>query len=203
VIGKLKGIVDSIATDHLLLDVGGVGYLVFASSRTLSRLPGEGEATSLLIDTHVREDHIHLYGFASEEERQSFRVLLTVQGVGTRLALAILSAFDAATLAQAIAMEDTKLLTRANGVGAKLASRMVTELKGKLDTGWQSAPVMQTGSATAPHTTDRVVQDAVSALEHLGYGKSESLNAVQRAHAEHPTHALERLIPEALRQLAA
>src|SRR5271154_6781063 len=137
-IGKLRGLIDTIDDDSVIVDAGGVGYLVFCSSRTLAALPPVGEAAQLIIETHVREDHIHLYGFPDAVERDWFRLLMTVQGVGVRMALAILSVFAPAQLAQAIAARDDKSLTRVSGVGNKLAERLTTELKdkaGKLPSG--------------------------------------------------------------------
>src|SRR5690606_4826487 len=125
------GVVDEIAEDHLLLDVNGVGYVVFASTRTLARMPERGGSAGLLIDTHVREDHIHLYGFAERDEREWFRLLLTVQGVGARHALSILSVLETGDLANAVLAQDKTAVTRASGVGPKLAQRVVAELKDK------------------------------------------------------------------------
>ena len=130
-IARLRGLLDSAGTDHAVIDVNGVGYLVFAAGRTLDRLPKPGEQVTLLIDTHVGEDHIRLYGFLDATERDWFRLLMTVQGVGARVALAILSALTPDQIAQAIAVNDPKLLVRADGVGPKLAARIVNELKDK------------------------------------------------------------------------
>ena len=116
-IAKLKGLIDSTGEDWVVIDVNGVGYLVFCSGKTLSKLPGMGQATSLLIETHVREDHIHLYGFADAPERDWFKMLTTVQGVGAKVGLAILSALSSDEIVHAIAAQDAKTLTRANGVG--------------------------------------------------------------------------------------
>ena len=128
-IGKLTGLVDSSGDGWAIIDVSGVGYLVHCSGRSLANLPGAGETVSLLIETHVREDHIHLYGFLQEAERDWFLLLSTVQGVGARMALTILSALPPLELIQAIAAQDESMLTRANGVGPKLAGRIATELK--------------------------------------------------------------------------
>ncbi len=131
-IAMLAGVIDEIGPDRLVLDVNGVGYLVFCSSRTLARAPRRGEALRLLVETHVREDHIHLYGFAEESERHWFRLLNTVQGVGARLALAILGTLAPDALVTAILAQDKAALTRAEGVGPKLGQRIVTELKDKV-----------------------------------------------------------------------
>ena len=131
-IAKLTGVVDDSGETSVVIDVGGVGYLVFCSGRTLAGLPARGREVSLHIDTHVREDHIHLYGFGDTTERDWFRLLTTVQGVGARGALAILTALPANGLAQVIGAADKAALCQANGVGAKLAGRMVSELRDKV-----------------------------------------------------------------------
>ena len=130
-IGKLKGIIDSYGEDFIILDVQGVGYLVHCSARTLQALPAPGEAATLAIETHVREDQIRLFGFQSDAEREWFRLLQTVQGVGAKVALSVLGTFKPADLATAIAMRDKAAITRAPGVGPKVAERIVTELKDK------------------------------------------------------------------------
>lgn len=181
-IAKLKGIIDSIGEDWVVIDVGGVGYLVYASRRTLSRLAGLGEAASLAIETHVREDHIHLFGFEEERERDWFRLLQTVQGVGARVALGILSVLDPDGLSNAIAARDKAAVARANGVGPKLAQRIVNELKDKAAALGVTMP-QATGAKPAPaaSTDDRAVADAVSALTNLGYKPTEAFAAVSRA----------------------
>jgi Holliday junction DNA helicase RuvA len=175
---KLKGILDSTSDDTAVIDVNGVGYLVSASRATLSRLGAPGNAVSVLIETHVREDKIALYAFASAAERDWFRQLYSVQGVGPKVALAILSALPPDSLATAIAAGDAKLLTRADGVGPKLATRIVTELKSKVATIGlaEAAPVAAMAAVPAG-----VVADAVSALINLGYGRSEAFSAVAQA----------------------
>ena len=128
-IAKLSGILDSVGPDGAVIDVGGVGYLAFCSRRTLGQLPSPGGTVRLLIETHVREDHIHLYGFADAGERDWFRLLTTVQGVGARLALAILSAVAPEALTLAIVAQDKAALARADGVGPRLAARIANELR--------------------------------------------------------------------------
>jgi Holliday junction DNA helicase RuvA len=184
-IAKLKGIIDSIGEDWAIIDVSGVGYLVFASGRTLGRL-AEGEAAKLMIETHVREDHIHLYGFWDENERDWYKLLTTVQGVGAKAGLALLSVLSGEELVRAIASGDKVAITRAAGVGPKLATRILSELKdkvGKLALGFAAAsggtPVEALGDNTA-----REVADAVSALVNLGYGASDALTAVSNAQAQ-------------------
>jgi holliday junction DNA helicase RuvA len=177
VIAMLAGTVDQAGADDLVLDVGGVGYLVFVSARTRGRLPGRGEALRLLIETHVREDHIHLYGFADEAERAWFRLLTTVQGVGARLALAILSVLAPEALATAIMAQDKAALARADGVGPKLAQRIANELKDKVGNIALGPAAASTGEA-AP---EGAAADAVSALVNLGYSRSDAYGAVTEA----------------------
>ena len=211
-IGKLSGLIDSVSQDSMILDVGGVGYLVFASARTLDRLPPSGTPASLLIDTHVREDHIHLYGFSEAEEQTWFRHLSSVQGVGARMALAILSVLPPADLAQAIAAQDRTALTRANGVGPKIAGRIVSELKDKavhvaLAAGNAAARPAQpaaSGSASAAGAVPALAEDAVSALVNLGYGRSEAFSVVSKVlRAGETEPPLESLIRDSLRELAS
>lgn len=199
-IGKLTGAVDSVDDDWAIIDVNGVGYVVFCSRRTLTNLPSPGETARLLIETHVREDHIHLYGFADAAERAWFRLLCTVQGVGARMALAVQSVLPSAELAQAIAAQDKGALTRANGVGTKLATRIVTELKekaGKI----AFAPVAGAAGRAGP---EAVPEDAVSALVNLGYRQAEAFGAVAHAARSLGTDApLEAVIKAGLRELSA
>jgi len=174
-IAKLAGVIDQIGTEAAVIDVGGVGYLAFCSTRTISRLPAVGALASLLIETHVREDHIHLYGFLDAAERDWFRRLTTVQGVGARLALAILSAVAPEQLGLAIFSQDKAALMRADGVGARLAARIVNELHDKVG-GAAAEAVMPT--TTAPGADAGPAADAVSALVNLGYGRSAAFGAV-------------------------
>ena len=181
-IGKLKGTIDTLGDDHLILDVHGVGYLVHASARTLQGLPGPGEAATLLIETVVREDFIRLYGFASAAEKEWFNFLLEVQGVGQKVALAILSTLRPAELANAIAMKDKAAIGRANGVGPKLAERICVELKGKAP-GFGSADpaAMRLVEATDEPRAAGPLKDAVSALVNLGYGPPQAAAAIAAA----------------------
>ncbi len=178
-IGKLSGTVDSAGLESMILDVGGVGYLVHCSPRTLSALPPPGEPVSLLIDTHVREDMIRLYGFGTEAEREWFRLMQGVQGVGARLALAILGVLSTSALAMAVAGGDRTAVARAPGVGPKLASRIVLELKDKGPGGAADAMVIPGQDPGAP--LPRNVADAVSALVNLGYGRPQAAAAVAAA----------------------
>jgi len=199
-IAKLTGVIDSKTGEAAVVDVGGVGYLVFCSARTLNRLPAAGAAISLFVETHVREDHIHLYGFIDAAEREWFRLLTTVQGVGAKLALAILSVLSAADLTQAIAAQDRTSLTRASGVGPKLASRIVAELKDKIG-GFALGPVAIVAGATE---ASGPVADAVSALVNLGYRRAEAFGAVaQAAKRLGPNPALDALIRAGLKELSA
>lgn len=177
-IAMLAGIVDQSSADGLVLDVNGVGYLVFASARTLARAPARGEPMRLLIETHVREDHIHLYGFADEAERGWFRLLTTVQGVGARTALAILSVLAPDALATAIMAQDRAAVARADGVGPKLAARVVNELKDKVS-GIALGPAA-TGAPAGPAPAGAAA-DAVSALVNLGYSRTDAFGAVAQA----------------------
>jgi len=179
-IAKLAGVVDQIGTEGAVIDVGGVGYLAFCSTRTISRLPPVGSTASLLIETHVREDHIHLYGFVDAAERDWFRRLTTVQGVGARLALAILSAVAPEQLGLAILAQDKAALTRADGVGARLATRIVNELRDKVG-GIAAAAATLVPIGSAPNADAGPAADAVSALVNLGYRRTEAFGAVATA----------------------
>jgi holliday junction DNA helicase RuvA len=199
-IAKLTGVIDSKGTDAAIVDVGGVGYQVFCSARSLDRLPAAGGAISLFIETHVREDHIHLYGFIDAAEREWFRLLTTVQGVGAKLALAILGVLSSGDLTQAILVQDKTSLTRASGVGPKLAARIVAELKDKVG-GIALGPVAAVAGATEPTGP---VADAVSALINLGYRRTEAFGAVaQAAKRLGPNAALDVLIKAGLKELSA
>ena len=181
-IAKLAGIIDQVGPDSVIIDVGGVGYLAFCSTATIGRLPPPGAPARLLIETHVREDHIHLYGFADAAERDWFRQLTTVQGVGARLALAILSATAPDQLALAILAQDKAALARAEGVGPKLAARIVNELRDKIGGIALLAPTPGTlASAPAPAGEAGPAADAVSALVNLGYRRAEAFGAVAAA----------------------
>jgi Holliday junction DNA helicase RuvA len=178
-IGKLKGIIDSYGEDFVILDVQGVGYVVQCSSRTLQKLPQVGEAASLSIETHVREDAIRLYGFASDGERDWFRLLQSVQGVGAKVALAILGVLSPGELATALATQDKAMVGRAPGVGPKLAQRIVSELKDKAPAFASIDPtVMRLAGEDEAKTAPKPVQDAISALVNLGYGRPQAAAAV-------------------------
>ena len=201
-IARLRGVADSVAADSAVIDVGGVGYLVHASRRTLAGLH-TGEPASLHIDTHIREDRIHLYGFADLAERDWFRRLTTVQGVGGRVALNILGVTDPDALTLAILAQDKGPLVRAEGVGAKLAQRILSELKDR------AGPALTTGTAAAAPTavTDArhaVRDDAISALANLGYDRGQAFAAVVRVLDRlGPAAALDQAIRDALKELAS
>jgi Holliday junction DNA helicase RuvA len=201
-IAKLAGILDQIAADSAIVDVSGVGYLAFCSTRTLGRLPPVGSPVRLLIETHVREDHIHLYGFIDAAERDWFRLLTTVQGVGARLALAVLSVLGPAELGLAILSQDKASLARAEGVGPRLAARIVNELRDKtggLAISAQAGPI----TPSVGPIGDGPAADAVSALVNLGYRRAEAFGAVATAARRlGPTAAAEELIRAGLRELA-
>ncbi|QUS41371.1 Holliday junction branch migration protein RuvA [Tardiphaga alba] len=181
-IGKLKGIIDSYGDDYVILDVQGVGYQVHCSARTLQALPQAGEAAALSIETYVREDQIKLFGFRSDMEREWFRLLQTVQGVGARVALAVLSTLTPSELANAIALRDKAAVARTPGVGPKVAERIVSELKDKAPAFASVDPVVaQMAGAVADDNAPRAVSDAISALVNLGYGQPQAAAAVAAA----------------------
>jgi len=203
-IAKLRGSLDSTGEDFAVIDVGGVGYLVFSGARTIAALPGVGEAVELAIETHVREDHIHLYGFSTTSDREMFRTLTTVQGVGAKVGLAILSALSAEQVAQAIAAGDQSAFKRASGVGPKLAQRLVVELKDKLGAFPLMAPAAVAAIGKGAPRGNNIVDDAVSALVNLGYGRLEAFGAVNRAAAAAGGAApLNALIKTSLRELGS
>ena len=184
-IDKLKGILDSIGDDTIIIDVGGVGYEVHCSTRTLTSLPSVGEACSIAIETHVRETEIRLFGFANDMERDWFRLLQSVQGVGAKVALAIQSTLSAGDLASAIALQDKAMVARAPGVGPKVAQRIVTELKDKAPA-YSGAAAAEMGLAAdiGDGVATSAVQDAVSALGNLGYSSQQAAGAVSAALAK-------------------
>jgi len=178
-IGKLKGLIDSYGEDFVILDVNGVGYVVQCSARTLQKLPRPGEASALAIETQVREDSIRLFGFDSESERDWFRLLQGVQGVGAKVALAILSILSPGDLASAIATQDKAMVARAPGVGPKLAARIVAELKDKAPAFGAVDPlVARLSGETEADAAPSAVRDAISALVNLGYGRPQAAAAV-------------------------
>ena len=180
-IGKLKGVIDAYGEDFVIVDVHGVGYVVHCSSRTLQNLPPAGEAAQLSIETHVREDMIRLYGFRADAEREWFRLLQTVQGVGAKVALGILSVLDPGALATAIATGDKGAVARGPGVGPKLAARIVAELKDKAPAFAAVDPALvRLSGAVEDRSAPQPVSDAVSALVNLGYAQVAGLGCGRR-----------------------
>ena len=202
-IGKLTGRVDQVSLSAVIVDVGGVGYEVTVGARTLTMLPPVGEVVSLAIDTHVREDEIKLYGFGSEHERAWFRALQTVQGVGAKVALSVLGTLSAVDLANAVALQDKAQVSRAPGVGPKVAARIVAELKDKMPT---LAPAIRPLGGLAPVAVlpeGLAVRDAVSALTNLGYAHGEAAAAISAAVGKAGREArAEELIRLGLKELA-
>jgi Holliday junction DNA helicase RuvA len=182
-IGKLKGILDSVDEEGLIIDVNGVGYVVAASARTLRNLPAVGQATILHIETQVREDAIRLFGFLTEGERDWFRLLQSVQGVGAKVALAILGVLSAAELSGAIVSQDKAMVARAQGVGPKLAARIVLELKDKAPVGGVAELGGDIASADQASKLPKAASDAVLALVGLGYARPQAAAAVAKGFA--------------------
>lgn len=184
-IGKLKGVIDSYGEDFVIVDVGGVGYQAHCSAQTLQSLPAPGEAATLSIETYVREDAIRLYGFASDLEREWFRLLMTVQGVGARVALAVLGVLAPADLATAVALSDQAQITRAPGVGKKVAERIIAELRDKAPAYSSVDPsVINLQTDVAAKRAPAPISDAVSALTNLGYGQPQASAAIASASRE-------------------
>ena len=194
-IARLKGHIEDTGDGWAVIDVGGVGYMLFCSSRTLAALPSQGTPASVEVETHVREDHIHLYGFATGQERDWFHLLMTVQGVGARVALSILSVLAPEMLTQTIVAQDKAALTAADGVGAKLAARILNELKDKVG---DLAPATITQLNTVE---DALTRDAISALVNSGFNHGEAFAAVHQAAQKMETTTVEALIPAALKEL--
>lgn len=212
-IAKLKGIIDTTGEDYLIIDVNGVGYLVFASTKTLSRLIKGGTA-SLLIETIVREDSISLYGFFDAWEKEWFTTLTKVQGVGAKVCLNILSVLSPNQLAQAVSAQDKNSFTRANGVGPKLAARIVTELKDKIVTvpiADFSKELNNNPDPQAEEYADVIearvedpskMEDVISALVNLGYQRIEAYKAANQALSDAPEAKTSELIRIALKEFA-
>jgi len=196
-IARLRGLLDSFGADHAVVDVNGVGYLVSASTRTLGNLGAIGDEVVLHIETQVSDDAIRLIGFGSAEERDWFRLLTSVQGVGSRVALAILSTLAGDELHRAIASGDHRMIARANGVGPKLAQRIVNELKDKA-----GGIILGSGGPAAPRAGG-LGADAVSALLNLGFRPAEASSAVAQAETElGPEATLDALVRTALKKAA-
>lgn len=201
-IRKLKGIIDEIFPDSIIIDVAGVGYHAYCSANCLHNIPPKGEAVTMLIETHVREDHIHLYGFASAEEQEAFQTLVKVSGVGNKMAMAILSAMSPPQIATAIVAEDKAAFKPVPGVGPKLASRLVTELKGKV--GFATIPangVSTAGAISKIASLNNDINDAITALVGLGYGRADAYNIITKIAADNDNIGLNGLIKEGLKEL--
>ena len=199
-IGRLRGRVDGRGDNWALVDVGGVGYMVEGSARMMDNLPADGEAVSLAIETYVREDQLRLFGFLTEQERQWFKLLMGVQGVGAKVALAIQGVLSEADLAQAVAAEDKAMVARAPGVGPKVAQRIVQELKDKVP---EAQFIAATGDAKTD-TTSKAMSEAMSALTNLGYQRAQANTALLAARQElgDAADSVEALIRAALKELA-
>ena len=204
-IAKLTGKITRANNESVIIDVNGVGYLVFCSAKTLEVVSKNEEVTSLLVETHVREDHIHLFGFFEEAEQNCFKILTTVQGVGAKVALGILSSWSPDKLANAISAGDKNLITKAPGVGPKLAARIITELKDKMGSVYESQIITNYDQKSVNKKVDEgVISDVISALENLGYQRvnayAASLAAADRLG---DSVSLQVLIREALSELSA
>jgi Holliday junction DNA helicase RuvA len=204
-IGKLKGIIDTIESDHVIVDVSGVGYLVLCSPRTLRAVGGMGEAISLIIETHVREDNISLFGFIDSIERDWFRELINVKGVGSKLAFSILGALSPDKLSLAVVSKDKQAFKNISGVGPKLAERIMIELKDKTP----SAPMVFNNSSAAKEASpktidgprhDLIINDAISALVNLGYNRTDAYTVISKLVNQHGDISLNELIRLSLRE---
>jgi len=198
-IGRLRGRVDGHGDNWVLIDVGGVGYMVEGSPRMMDNLPADGEAVSLAIETYVREDQLRLFGFLNEEDRSWFRLLMSVQGVGAKVALAIQGVLSEAELSQAVAAEDKAMVARAPGVGPKVAQRIVTELKDKVPDA-QFAVVTPQGDVSE---VSKALGEALSALTNLGYPRAQANAGLMAARAklDDAESSVEALIKQALKEL--
>jgi holliday junction DNA helicase RuvA len=201
-IARLRGMLAGIGEDHAIVDVGGVGYLVTVAPATLERLPRVGEAVELHTELHMREDGVSLYGFPDAADRTWFRLLQTVQGVGARVALSLLGTFRPHELANAIAAGDRAALARASGVGARLAGRIAAELKDRVGALPRPGGVELPGAAAV--SLGGTANDALSALLHLGYARSDAYGAIARVQARlGPELAVDALVREGLKELTA
>ncbi|HAT07927.1 MAG TPA: Holliday junction branch migration protein RuvA [Rhodobiaceae bacterium] len=198
-IGRLRGRVDGRGDGWALIDVGGVGYMVEGSARMMDNLPGDGEAVSLAIETYVREDQMRLFGFASEEERSWFRLLMGVQGVGAKVALAIQGVLSAQDLTQAVAAEDKAMVARAPGVGPKVAQRIVQELKDKIP----NEQFIAAAGLKVDGEGSKVLEEALSVLTNLGYQRMQANQALMAARGKLGDEAdsIEALIKQALKEM--
>jgi len=204
-IAKLTGKITRANNESVIIDVNGVGYLVFCSAKTLEIVSKNEEVISLLVETHVREDHIHLFGFFEEAEQNCFKILTTVQGVGAKVALGILSSWSPDKLANAISAGDKNLITKAPGVGPKLAARIITELKDKMGSVYESQIITNYDQKSVNKKVDEgIISDVISALENLGYQRGNAYAAsLAAADRLGDSVSLQVLIREALSELSA
>ena len=204
-IAKLTGKITRANNESVIIDVNGVGYLVFCSNKTLEAISRNEDITSLLVETHVREDHIHLFGFFEEAEQNCFKILTTVQGVGAKVALGILSSWSPDKLANAISAGDKNLITKAPGVGPKLAARIITELKDKMGSVYESQIITNYDQKSVNKKVDEgIISDVISALENLGYQRGNAYAAsLAAADRLGDSVSLQVLIREALSELSA
>ena len=201
-IAKLKGNVDQIGDTWLIIDVNGVGYLVFCSDRTLSNFSINDSNVTLLIDTHVREDQIRLFGFINYEEKEWFRLLQSVQGVGARVALSILSVLNPSQLTEAMTFQNSSVFTQVSGVGAKIAQRIITELKDKVPSFAQQNSVREQNNIDESNKLSQAaIKDAVSALVNLGYKEYDAFQAIAKL-GNNSQMPLEELVKKGLQQLS-
>ncbi len=196
-ISKLKGIIDTITENQIIIDVGGVGYGVFAPSKTISQLTLNSPAT-LWIETIVREDSITLYGFSSQSEHDFFNLLTTVQGIGPKAGIAILSALTPQQISTAILSGDAKSFTMANGIGKKTAERIITELKDKVS---KTNINIELANISKEMKNDSIAEDTISALQNLGYTRSQSFEVVMRLINSNPMISMNDLIKLALKEI--
>ncbi|ADE29909.1 Holliday junction branch migration protein RuvA [Rickettsia prowazekii] len=192
-IGKLNGKIDSHCDDYVIIDVNGVGYLVYASGKTLAKLV-EGKFYKLFIETHVREEHIHLYGFLTLEEKNFFNLLQSVNGIGTKMALSILSNLTPTDIQIAINNDDRNIFKAISGVGAKLAERIMLELKDKITKIFSSSAIIKDSNISSI-----AINEVMKALVNLGFTRFEAQNTVQGIITQNPKISIDELIKTALK----
>lgn len=202
-IRKLKGIVDTIETNSVILDVNGVGYNAFCSANTLRDLPAKGEAATLFIETQVREDHIHLYGFSTAAEKEAYAQITKVNGVGSKMAIAILSSMSPAQLHTAIAAQDKAAFRSISGVGPKIAERIIVELKDKFTAMGSAEDFASNTSSQNNIAAGNDISDAIAALVSLGYSRSDAYNAINKISAQNDNMQVDALIRAGLKELGS
>ena len=199
-LGKLRGIIDEVSSDHILLDVNGVGYLIFVSTRTIQNLSQDGSVVSLLINMQVREDSLSLYGFMHQNEKEWFVKLISVKGIGPKLALTILSSLDPAQIVSAILAKDQASFSKISGVGKKIAERIVIELKGH-STSSEEAKILNRADFHGNVDTSTILDDAVSALSNLGYNRTDAYSVSSKVVQSNQHASLGEVIKLSLREL--